>query len=641
MCGLIGLVGSTDVERAGESVRAATYKLRHRGPDAHGFFVEGPVALGHSRLSIIDTSPAANQPMFSPSGKTVIVFNGEIYNFQKIRSELEREGERFRTGSDTEVLLRLIEREDTDAFHKLQGMFAIACWRRDRGELLLARDRFGEKPLYAASLGTGIAFGSEIPALVTLEEIPRRLDFEALGYFLECGIVPAPLTMFAGVSMLEPGHWLKWRNGMVERGTYFQIDYRPDKELGALEIAAAAVRKSLQAAIRRQMISDVPLGAFLSGGIDSSSIVALMQEASSRPVKTFSVRFEHAPYDESPVARRVAQHLGTDHHELIVTDGSFHDDDLWRIIDHVGVPFYDSSAIPTYIVSRHARQQVTVALSGDGGDEMFAGYPVFWWGDIVNRLASLPAVVNRVAASSSSVFAQCPGFNRVSILRQARKAFGAARESNDADRFRALHRLFTPTDIDELLTLPAAEQIGVGSRNRLTVLPPEAANWTPLRRMMFSRLKCQMSCDMLIKIDTMSMATSLEVRCPFLDPQLAALSMRLPDEHLIRGRIGKFVLREAMRPYLPKAVFSHPKWGFSIPLHTFFNERFRKTARELLNANGVIAALLKKQTVHKILACGLTRRQDASDLSVYQATHQLWSLVQLAAWLHRYNVSLN
>jgi asparagine synthase (glutamine-hydrolysing) len=239
------------------------------------------------------------------------------------------------------------------------------------------------------------------------------------------------------------------------------------------------------------------------------------------------------------------------------------------------------------------------------------------------------------------MFARCPGFNRVSILRQARKAFSAASESKDTDRFRALHRLFTPADINELLTPMAAEQIRVGSRDRLTVLPPEAANWTPLRRMMFSRLKHQMSCDMLIKVDTMSMATSLEVRCPFLDPQLAALSMRLPDEHLIRGRIGKLVLREAMRPYLPQAVFDHPKWGFSIPLHAFFNDQFTKTAKELLSAKGVISALLKKRTVHKIVDCGLTRRQDASDLSVYQATHQVWSLVQLAAWLHRYNVSLN
>jgi asparagine synthase (glutamine-hydrolysing) len=603
--------------------------------------MEGPVALGHSRLSIIDTSSAANQPMISPSGKTVIIFNGEIYNFRKIRSELERDGEKFNTASDTEVLLRLIERDDIASFDRLQGMFAIACWRRDRGELLLARDRFGEKPLYLASTGTGLAFGSEIPALLSLPGISRRLNFEALGYFLECGIVPAPLTMFAGVSILEPGHWLKWRDGVVKRGTYFKVNYRSDRDLRSLEVAAAEVRNSLRAAVRQQMISDVPLGAFLSGGIDSSSVVALMQEASPRPIKTFSVRFEHAAYDESPIARRVAQHLGTDHHELMVTDASFKEDDLWRIIDHVGVPFYDSSAIPTYIVSRHARQHVTVALSGDGGDEMFAGYPVFRWGEIVNRLAILPAVANRAAALSSSLFARCPGFKRASILRQARKAFGAARESNDTARFRALHRLFTPADVTELLTPPASERLRMESSDRLSSMPPEAADWTPLRRMMFSRLKHQMPCDMLIKVDTMSMATSLEVRCPFLDKQLAALSMRLPDEHLINGRIGKHVLREAMRPYLPAAVFDHPKWGFSIPLHTFFNDRFRKTAQELLDSNGSIRALLDRKMVRKTLACGMRRTRDAGDLSVYQATHQLWSLVQLAAWVQRYNVSLN
>lgn len=640
MCGIVGIVGSANPEAAQEGVRRAAAALRHRGPDAEGFYFEGPVALGHRRLSIIDTAARANQPMHSPDGTSVIVFNGEIYNFPELKSGLESRGEQFGTTSDTEVLLRLIERDGPLCLSRLRGIFAFAVWNRQRRELLLARDPFGEKPLYVAGRGGALTFASELRALLELPGIDRRLDYEALSYFLECGLVPSPLTMFEGIGVIEPGHWMRWRDGVIETGQYFQLDYHVDPNLCALPDAAEAVRNALRVAVRRQMISDVPVGAFLSGGIDSSSVVALMQESSPRPVMTFNVRFEDSAYDESLLARRVAKHLGTDHHELTVTNQGFANADFWRILDHVGMPFHDSSAIPTYIVSRYARQLVTVALSGDGGDELFAGYTTFRWAKTVDRLAQMPRWLTMVGAATAQAASRLPHLPGAGRLRQARKALSAASIRGDIPRFRAIHRLFSQEDVSKLFTPQAAARVEHRPVDRLAEMPLRAGRWTPLRRMMFNRVEHELASDMLVKVDRMSMATSLEVRAPMLDPDLAMLSARLPDHHLRNGKLGKLVLREAMRAYLPEEVFSHPKWGFSIPLHRFINEQFRELASGLLAPEGPLRDLIDHQASTTVLHRGLERTSDAADFSAYQATHQLWSLMQLAGWIERYKVSL-
>jgi asparagine synthase (glutamine-hydrolysing) len=640
MCGIVGIVGFGDADAAHIGVRRATAALRHRGPDAEGFYFADGIALGHRRLSVLDTASRANQPMHSPDGKSVIIFNGEIYNFPELKRELESQGERFGTTSDTEVLLRLIEREGPSCLPRLRGIFAFAVWNREKRELLLARDPFGEKPLYLARRGGTLDFASELRALLELPDVERRLDYQALGYFLECGLVPWPGTMFNDIAVLEPGHWMRWREGQIETHRYFELDYRVDRDLDALPDAAEAVRSALRVAVRRQMISDVPVGAFLSGGIDSSSIVALMQESSSRPVLTFNVRFEDTGYDESPVARRVAQHLGTEHHELTVTNQGFTEADFWRILDHVGMPFHDSSAIPTYVVSRYARQLVTVALSGDGGDELFAGYTTFQWGQTVNRIARLPTWVTRTGAAAAQAAGRLPGLAAAGRLRQARKAFDAASIPGDIPRFRAIQRLFSQEDVARLLKPDAALRAERRRVNRLEQAPPRADRWTSLRRMMFNRIEHELSSDMLVKVDRMSMANSLEVRAPMLDPDLAALSARLPDRHLRNGTLGKLVLREAMRPFLPAEVFSHRKWGFSIPLHRFINDQFRQIASRLLAPEGPMRDLIDSRAAAQVLHRGLVRVSDAADFSVYQATHQLWSLMQLGGWLERYKVSL-
>ena len=640
MCGIVGIVGSADSEAAKDAIRRAVATLRHRGPDAEGFYFDGLVALGHRRLSILDTASRANQPMHSPSGASVIVFNGEIYNFPELKMELESRGERFATTSDTEVLLRLIERDGPACLSRLRGIFAFAVWHRERRELLLARDPFGEKPLHVTRQGSGLAFASEVRALLELPGVERRLDYEALGYFLECGLVPSPCTMFDEISVIEPGQWMRWRDGRIDSGHYFELDYRVDPDLDAMPVAAEAVRNALRVAVRRQMISDVPVGAFLSGGIDSSSVVALMQESSPKPVITFNVRFEDSAYDESPVARRVAQHLGTDHHELTVTNEGFTEADFWRILDHVGVPFHDSTAIPMYIMSRYARQLVTVALSGDGGDELFAGYTTFRWGQTVNRLAQMPRWLTAAGVAATQAASRLTGLPGAGRFRQARKAFSAASIRDDMQRFRAIHRLFSQEDVSDMLEPDVAARVERRPLSRLSEMPPRAVRWTPLRRMMFNRIEHELASDMLVNVDRMSMATSLEVRAPMLDPDLAMLSARLPDHHLRNGELGKLVLREAMRPYLPAEVFSHRKWGFSIPLHRFINEEFRAVASRLLAPDGPLRGLIDSQAATKVLERGLGRTSDAADFSVYQATHQLWSLMQLGGWIERYKVSL-
>ena len=638
MCGITGIVGFTDRTVAERNVAAATRDLRHRGPDAEGFHRDPSAILGHRRLSIIDTQDRSNQPMYSPDGQSVIVFNGEIYNFAELRHELEKEGERFTTTSDTEVLLRLLCRNGLAALSQITGMFAFAWWRPRERTLLLARDRFGEKPLHIAPIGNSLAFASEIPALLQYAGVSRKIDYEALACYLETGFTVAPLTMFRDVRSLMPGQWLMWRDGRVTTGQYYEMRIDASSRLDDEHEATEAVRTALSSAVRRQMVADVPIGALLSGGLDSSAVVAFLQQHSPRPVRTFSVRFEDKQFDEGALARRVARHLGTEHHELTITNKSFREEDLWRIIDHVGVPLYDSSAIPTYVVSRYAREHVTVALSGDGGDEMFGGYEVFQMGSDLERLAAVPQALLRAGAALTRRAEKLHWFVGSSNVRRGRKAFELAEISEQAARFRALHRLFSKADIAKLMN-PSVSNAS-DTVDHLVQLPSEASGWTLLRRMMHTRIRHELANDMLVKVDRMSMAASLEVRAPFLDPEVADVSARLPDRYLIRGRLGKYVLRQAMRPHLPPEVFNHPKHGFTIPLHHFVNADYRDMVADLLGPQGPLRTITRAEQMHCVVNRGVSRIRDDTDISVYQASHQVWAMLLLAAWARRYDVQM-
>ena len=629
MCGICGLVvpgGLSGSDRI--ALEAMNAMLTHRGPDDGGIHVAGECGLAMRRLSIIDLE-TGHQPISNEAGDLAIVLNGEIYNYKALRSSMDEGGQhRFTTRSDTEVVLHLFEDRGKDTLHLLKGMFAIAIYDRKRRRLFLARDRFGEKPLFYRLTRGGIAFSSELRSLLEAPGGERRLNHGALQSYLHYGFIPSPQTIYEGICQLPPGHWLEHNGGETLLGSYYDPEPPATIDLMDERTAEEAVRHAILEAVGRQMVSDVPIGAFLSGGIDSSTVVAAMQRHSNRPVKTFTVRFEYAPYDESSIARKVAHHLGTDHYELHISNGAFDETDLWRIVDHVGQPFADSSAIPTYQISKLVREHVKVCLSGDGGDELFAGYPFFRWVLAADYLSSLaPAAALRLAARSLRGLSGLPLFRRLSPLRALWRGVEAAAQPI-AQRPLWIYQLFDPGARAELLIEPLREDPMSGGR----------ARGSRLRQLMAFRMGVALPEDMLVKVDRMSMAASLEVRAPMLDPDLVATSMRLPDRHLLRGKTGKYILRSAARPWLPNEVLSHPKTGFSIPMHMFQNDRYAEMCNDLIlgGKSGFMAAVFRRPAMEAIVQRGLGQKSDSASRSVYKSSHQLWALLQVAAWADRF-----
>jgi asparagine synthase (glutamine-hydrolysing) len=641
MCGITGIYapsGLVDIDKRVAEMNAA---LVHRGPDDSGQYADSRCSLAMKRLSIIDLA-SGRQPMTNEDGSLVIVFNGEIYNFMDLRQQLEKSGHIFKTSSDTEVILHAYEQYGSAMPALLKGMFAFCIYDIRKRALFLARDRFGEKPLFYWQSGDMLAMSSELASLLAFPGIPRRLDVEALYYYLRRGIVPSPLTLFAGVRQLPPGSWMLFNNGIATIKEYFVPSYEIEPSFEDEHTAVEAVREALLAAVKRQMISDVPLGAFLSGGIDSSSIVAAMQRQSAKPIKTFTVRFEYAPYDESPIARRVAEHLGTDHHELFISNGGFDVEDLWRVVHHVGMPFADSSAIPTYHVCRKMREHVTVCLSGDGGDEVFCGYKSVVWTQKIDSIAChTPPSVLRAAQYCLSRARSIPGFRSLDIVREARHAVEIAQLS-DADRACAVGMMFDWNEIDRLVSPDVTRRWQSELQNGFGDLIAAANPYSRLRQLMHFRSHVILPEDMLMKVDRMSMAASLEVRAPMLDPDLSSIAAHLPDRLLINRGVTKRILREAVRPWLPKEVFNHPKQGFSIPLHKYQNAQYESLCRELiLSDDSPLYPLMRPEALRSIIENGLTSNNNPADVSEYRATKHVWSLLQLAAWARHFGVAFS
>ncbi len=638
MCGICGAVLSPEAFDVEGIVRQMNAALVHRGPDDSGQWDSGEVSVAMRRLSIIDLA-GGHQPIFNEDASRLIVMNGEIYNYRELREELIGRGHRFRTRSDTEVVLHLFEEHGEQTPRYLQGMFVFCVVdTRDRS-LFLARDRFGEKPLFYWQDAGHLAFSSELASLLECPAVPRALCAEALPHYLQQRLVPCPLTMFRDVHQLPPGHSLRWSEGQADIRPYFHYRACPDDSLDERS-AADMVRTALCAAVRRQRISDVPVGAFLSGGIDSSTVVAALQRESTKKIPTFTARFENAAYDESPIARKVAEHLGTDHHEFVIPSRGFDEEDLLRVIRHAGQPFADSSAIPTYYISRQIRDAVTVCLSGDGGDEMFAGYTYFRDCLKVDELASwAPRAVFRGIGRLGRLAGRLPGLKHASRLRQVVQAADLASRPY-GDRFLGMAPLFDRFELRKLLQHPQGNGSGQADDPFGPYRDP-AGFPTRLRQLMALRVGFHLSEDMLVKVDRMSMATSLEVRAPMLDVAVSEVAARMPDRLLIRDGITKFILREAARPWLPDEVFSHPKWGFSIPLHDYQNEAYRRMCHDLvLSDTSLTCRLFSRRYLHRIVQRGLTRRRDAADVSVFRATHQVWALLQLAAWADHFGVTL-
>jgi len=638
MCGIAGIVrreGVTELDRT--AVRRMVAALVHRGPDDEGFCFGDEAAIGMRRLAIIDV-PGGHQPMANEDGSVCVVFNGEIYNHQQLRERLDATGRhRFQTRSDTEVLVHLYEDLGRDLLGALEGMFAFCIVDMRRRTALLARDRFGEKPLFYSADSRGFAFSSELPGLLEAPWVSRRANTAAVRRYLESGFVRAPATAFRDIQELEAGSWIEVREGRVTSGTFSPKPVSGTTIFSDETEAAEALQATIRQSIRRQMAADVPVGAFLSGGIDSSTVVAAMQRELSRPVKTFTARFEHALYDESPVARAVASHLGTEHHEIVITNGGFEEEDLRRVVRHVGQPFSDSSAIPTYHVCRQIRESVKVCLSGDGGDEVFAGYPLFQWLLRVDDVAArVPPGLTREGARFFRHLASIPGADRWRQLRRVWRGLEVAALPAGA-RLPHASRLFQDDEL-EAVCRPELRSRAMGESAAVPHAYQSGAS--RLRELMRQRIEGSLREDMLVKVDRMSMAASLEVRAPMLDAGMVDFASRLPDNWLIRGGVGKHILREAVRGWLPDIVFDHPKTGFSIPLHMFQNATYESACRDLLLSDRVpvVREYFDRAATEAIVARGLAQKHDTAERSVYRSSHQLWSLLNLAAWADEFKV---
>jgi asparagine synthase (glutamine-hydrolysing) len=555
MCGIVGAVareaGALPSPEVADRMCGA---IRHRGPDDQGIAFRGRALLGMRRLSIIDLA-GGHQPIHNEDETVWLVFNGEIYNFHELRADLEARGHRFYTLSDSECIVHAYEEYGEAAFARLRGMFAIALWDEKTETLVLARDRFGKKPLHYALESGGIVFGSEIKSLLETGVPSRTLEPEAVRDYLALGYVPSPSTIFRDVKKLPAGHFLVFRNGAARVETYWELPFEPKwrESEAALEERLLA---ELDEAVRVRLVSDVPFGAFLSGGLDSSVVVSLMARHMSQPVKTFTIGFEEKAFSEAEDARLVARHVGADHHELVVRpDAARLVEDLVYYYDE---PFGDSSLIPTYLVSKLAARHVKMALSGDGGDEVFAGYTRYWKYRGVERVADVPLAPTGLAA-----------LGRVLPGRLGRRAAWLGERARMAypDAYLSGVGLMGPALVHDLLGI-ARNGHGIYDRVRGHFLREDVQG--SLDRVIAGDMKTYLTDDVLAKVDRATMANSLESRAPLLDHKLVEFAARLPQDLKLRGRTGKHLLRSVARRLLPAACLDKPKQGFAIPLARWF-----------------------------------------------------------------------
>jgi asparagine synthase (glutamine-hydrolysing) len=591
--------------------------IRHRGPDDEGIRVMPGASLGMRRLSIIDLA-TGHQPIHNEDSTVWVVFNGEIYNYAELRADLLGRGHRFYTASDTETIVHAYEEWGEDAFRRLRGMFGIALWDSRNATLLLARDRVGIKPLHYAVAGSRLYFGSEIKSILAAHDIETALDFHALDHYLSFLYTPSDTSIFAGIKKLPPGHLLRWQNGALEIRRYWELpaeEQTPCSEEEAVE----ALRAVLTDAVRSHLMSEVPLGAFLSGGVDSSLVVGLMAQASSRPVRTFSIGFDDPRYDELEHARVVARHFGTEHHEFIVKpDALAIIDDL---ISHFDEPFGDSSAIPTWYVSEMARRHVTVVLSGDGGDELFGGYERY---SPHPRIAAFdrwsPPATRRVA---SLVWPMLPhGVRGKNFLRRA------ARD----ERGRYLDQIgyFQRDEKEALLTADVRRRIeGTDAEARLARHFDRLGHLPWNGQMMHFDFETYLPEDILTKVDRMSMAHSIESRVPLLDNNVVDFAARLPANLKIKNGRKKHILKEAAAGLLPDGILARRKQGFAVPVGGWFRSDLREFFSDvLLSRDARQRGYFESRFVERLVREHVTGRRDH--------TLRLWGLVVFELWHREY-----
>jgi asparagine synthase (glutamine-hydrolysing) len=622
MCGICGSVGRDRVDR--QAIARMTRSLRHRGPDDEGFFVREhedgvAVGLGFRRLSIIDLE-TGSQPIGNEDGSVQVVLNGEIYNFRQLRSELESRGHRFATHADTEVIVHLYEESGPRCVDRLNGMFAFALWDDRRRELLLARDRFGKKPLYYANVGGTLLFASEVKALLEHPRCPRELDFESLCRYLALEYVPTPRSIFNGVHKLPGGHVLRWHEGRASVERYWDLTFGEPDERSEAELVDE-FRSRFCDAVRRRLVSDVPLGAFLSGGIDSSSVVAMMVESAPKgTVKTFSIGFDEPSFDESNHARVVAAHFGTDHHEEVFTPRVMIDL-LPTLADALDEPFGDASILPTYLLSRFTRESVTVALGGDGSDELLAGYPTFA-AERGARLYRVPRLLHEgvVEPIADRLPVSTDNFSLDFRIKRFLRGARTTRETRHALWLGS----FSPAEQEAVLLRPPADPF---AEQRLALSAAPTTDW--LERLIYLYTKTYLQDDILVKVDRASMACSLEVRAPFLDVELVEFLAAIPPGLKLHRLRTKHFLKRAMSGLLPPGIAERPKKGFGIPVGKWFKGDLRGTLEEELSPERIKRqGIFAPAEVQRLVSEHLTGRRDHRK--------QLWTLLMFQLWHRRW-----
>jgi asparagine synthase (glutamine-hydrolysing) len=637
MCGIVGLAGRTaglDATELEARARAMADTVRHRGPDDDGVWsdADAGIALAHRRLSILDVTSGGHQPMLSSDGRSVIVFNGEIYNFQTLRARLSAFGHTFRSHSDTEVLLAAIVAWGVEAtLREAVGMFAFAVWDRETRALVLARDRLGEKPLYYGWAGGSFVFASELKALRAHPEWDGTIDREALTLYLRHGYVPGPRSIYRGIHKLPPGTLLRLTTfvagSLPEPEPYWSLTSSGGAvetiRFGSDRDAVDALERLLGDAVRQQMVADVPLGAFLSGGVDSTTVVALMQASSDRPVRTFTIGVESAAHDEAPAARAIAEHLGTDHTEQYVRP-----DDALAVIPRLSTiydePFADSSQIPTLLVSELARRSVTVSLSGDGGDELFAGYARYESAPrLVGRLGKVPAPLRKLAGRAMQTRAVLGGFDALA-------RFDGGLSGERARRLGEILEASSPLSVHRALhsSWPRPQDVVRGGSEPPTPLTGTELAWLADRfghQMLVADGLTYLPDDLLVKVDRAAMAVSLETRVPLLDHRVVEFALRLPWQMKVRNGVRKWILREVLYRHVPRHLVDGPKRGFAIPIGEWLRGPLRGWADELLAPDRIVADGFFR---YEPIAAKWRQHQRGA----YDWSYPLWAVLMFQAW---------